>query len=97
MLLGDGTAARLANSDAATRDTMVVVPLVLAVILLVLMALLRAVVAPLYILGTVVLSFLASSVSRSSSQVLGETSVDATCRSSSSSSSWRSASTTTSS
>lgn len=58
VLLGDGSAARLDNSAAATHDTKLILPLVLAVILIILMLLLRAVIAPLYVLGTVVLSFL---------------------------------------
>ncbi len=43
--------------QALRRDAKLIVPLVLVLILLVLMALLRAIVAPLYVIGTVVLSF----------------------------------------
>jgi RND superfamily putative drug exporter len=58
VLLGDGSANRLDFQNAAGRDFKVIVPLVLAVILLTLIGLLRALVAPLYLLATVVLSFL---------------------------------------
>ncbi len=43
--------------DGAQRDAMKIVPLVLLVILLTLIALLRAIVAPLYLIGSVILSF----------------------------------------
>jgi RND superfamily putative drug exporter len=43
--------------DGAQRDATLVVPLVLLVILLTLIALLRAIVAPLYLIGSVILSF----------------------------------------
>lgn len=53
-----GQAAMDADTRAASlRDLKVIVPLVLLVVLLVLAVLLRAVVAPLMLLGTVVLSF----------------------------------------
>ncbi|MEV6396601.1 MMPL family transporter [Streptomyces sp. NPDC051907] len=58
--VGGGTAALLDMDEATTRDNMVIIPLVLAVVLLVLMLLLRAVVAPLLLIGTVVLSFAAA-------------------------------------
>ncbi|MET7422696.1 MMPL family transporter [Dactylosporangium sp. NPDC005555] len=59
-LVGGDTAFE-ADGDAVTsRDTLVVVPLVLAVILVVLMLLLRAVVAPLVLLASVVLSYAAA-------------------------------------
>src|SRR6185437_2803420 len=48
------------NSDVeryATRDRNVIIPLVLLVVLIILGLLLRAVVAPLVLMGTVVLSF----------------------------------------
>jgi putative drug exporter of the RND superfamily len=43
--------------DGAQRDAQLVIPLVLLVVLLTLIALLRAVVAPLYLIGSVILSF----------------------------------------
>jgi putative drug exporter of the RND superfamily len=43
--------------DGAQRDAQLVVPLVLLVIFLTLIALLRAIVAPLYLIGSVILSF----------------------------------------
>ncbi|MEU0558696.1 MMPL family transporter [Dactylosporangium sp. NPDC006015] len=56
-----GDTAYEADGDAVTsRDNLVVIPLVLAVILLVLMFLLRAVVAPLVLLASVVLSYAAA-------------------------------------
>jgi putative drug exporter of the RND superfamily len=57
VLLGGGTAERLDYREAASRDFRVIAPLVLAVVLLTLILLLRAIVAPLYLLGTVILSF----------------------------------------
>ena len=58
VLIGEGTAARLDYGDAARRDALVVIPLALVVISVALVILLRAVVAPAYLLATVVLSFL---------------------------------------
>jgi RND superfamily putative drug exporter len=46
------------TSEAVSRDTWLIVPLALALILVVLAVLLRAIVAPLYLVGTAVLSFL---------------------------------------
>jgi RND superfamily putative drug exporter len=43
--------------DGAQRDAQLVIPLVLIVVLLTLIALLRAIVAPLYLIGSVILSF----------------------------------------
>ncbi|WP_367324587.1 MMPL family transporter [Streptomyces sp. HUAS ZL42] len=54
--VGGGTAALLDMDNAQTHDNYLVIPLVLAVVLLVLCALLRALVAPLLLIGTVVLS-----------------------------------------
>ncbi|MEV0978449.1 MMPL family transporter [Streptomyces sp. NPDC049915] len=54
--VGGGTAALLDMDHAQTHDNLLVIPLVLAVVLLVLGILLRAVVAPLLLVGTVVLS-----------------------------------------
>lgn len=58
--VGGGTAAVLDAETATTRDNYVIIPLVLVVVLLVLTLLLRAVVAPLLLIGTVVLSFAAA-------------------------------------
>ncbi len=53
-----GLSATMADyRDGAQRDATLVVPLVLLVILLTLIALLRAIVAPLYLIGSVILSF----------------------------------------
>jgi RND superfamily putative drug exporter len=60
VLVGGGSGERYDYRVAGARDTKVVAPLVLLVVLLTLVGLLRAVVAPLYLLGTVILSFLAS-------------------------------------
>ncbi|GAA2356083.1 membrane protein [Catellatospora methionotrophica] len=59
-LVGGQPAADLDQRDANARDNAVVAPLVLAVVLLVLIALLRSVVGPLLLLLTVVISFAAS-------------------------------------
>ncbi|MCQ0005789.1 MMPL family transporter [Actinomadura madurae] len=58
--VGGMTATQLDIKRASTRDNKVIIPIVLAVVFLILIALLRAVVAPLLMMGTVVLSFLAS-------------------------------------
>jgi RND superfamily putative drug exporter len=58
--IGDGAARFRDQGVAERRDLLVVAPLALAVILLVLICLLRALVAPLFLLGTVVLSYLGS-------------------------------------
>lgn len=58
--VGGNTAVNLDVQRAASRDTMLIIPLTLAVVLIILMALLRAVVAPLILLATVVLSFAAA-------------------------------------
>jgi RND superfamily putative drug exporter len=54
--VGGGTAALLDMENAQTHDNFLVIPLVLAVVMLVLGVLLRALVAPLLLVGTVVLS-----------------------------------------
>ncbi|GEL25094.1 membrane protein [Pseudonocardia sulfidoxydans NBRC 16205] len=59
-LVGGVTATQLDTQAAAERDLRVVVPAVLVVVFLVLAALLRAVVAPLLLIATVVLSFAAT-------------------------------------
>ncbi len=56
-LIGGITAENHDNQQALSRDAKLIVPIVLLLILLVLIALLRCVVAPLYVIGTVVLSF----------------------------------------
>jgi putative drug exporter of the RND superfamily len=56
-VLGGATAENHDNQRALSGDAKLIVPLVLLLILLVLIALLRCVVAPLYVIGTVVLSF----------------------------------------
>jgi RND superfamily putative drug exporter len=56
-LVGGQTAVQLDGREAATRDTLLIVPIALVVVFLILMALLRAVVAPLLLIGTVILSF----------------------------------------
>jgi RND superfamily putative drug exporter len=56
-LVGGGAAFYLDTKVAANRDNKVIIPIVLVVVLLILMGLLRAVAAPLILLGTVVLSF----------------------------------------
>ena len=55
--VGGITAENYDNEQALSADAKLIVPLVLALILLVLIALLRCIVAPLYVIGTVVLSF----------------------------------------
>jgi RND superfamily putative drug exporter len=56
-LVGGVTAQNHDNRDALARDARLIVPLVLALILLVLVVLLRCLVAPLYLIATVILSF----------------------------------------
>src|SRR3954465_1032103 len=58
--LGDGRALRADYGDAASSDQSTVIPLVLLVIGLTLIVLLRALVAPLYLLATVLDSFFAT-------------------------------------
>src|SRR4051812_45343432 len=57
VLVGGITAEEHDNLSALRRDAKLIVPLVLLLIFLVLVVLLRAIVAPLYVIGTVVLSF----------------------------------------
>jgi RND superfamily putative drug exporter len=59
-IVGGQSALNLDVQDASRRDRNVIIPLVLLVILVVLSALLRALVAPLLLIGTVVLSFAAT-------------------------------------
>ncbi|MEU8342093.1 MMPL family transporter [Spirillospora sp. NPDC048832] len=58
--VGGMTATALDIERASSRDNKVIIPIVLGVVFLILIALLRAAVAPLLMIGTVVLSFLAS-------------------------------------
>jgi RND superfamily putative drug exporter len=59
-MVGGYTAANLDIQDTAQRDRLVVIPLVLGAVLVILMLLLRAVVAPLLLTATVVLSYVAT-------------------------------------
>jgi RND superfamily putative drug exporter len=59
-LVGGESAVYLDQQDAGARDRNVVIPLVLALIFLILIGLLRAIVASVALLATVVLSFLAT-------------------------------------
>jgi RND superfamily putative drug exporter len=59
-LVGGATAGDVDGQDSAASDRLVVLPLVLIVVFLVLAGLLRAVIAPLLLIATVVLSFLAT-------------------------------------
>ncbi|RBY85986.1 MMPL family transporter [Blastococcus sp. TF02A-26] len=56
-LVGGNTALNLDVQDASQRDNLVVIPLIMLVVLVVLGVLLRALVAPLILIATVVLSF----------------------------------------
>jgi RND superfamily putative drug exporter len=55
--VGGGTAVNMDVEHYATRDRNLIIPLVLLVVLIILALLLRAIVAPLILIGTVVLSF----------------------------------------
>jgi RND superfamily putative drug exporter len=59
-LVGGPTAEEADLRSATARDTRLLVPLVLAVVLVILILLLRSLVAPLMLMGTVLLSFLAA-------------------------------------
>ncbi|SEE53285.1 MMPL family transporter [Jiangella alba] len=59
-LVGGNTAIALDAQNAASRDSVVIMPLVLAAVFVILMILLRAFVAPLILIATVVLSFAAA-------------------------------------
>ena len=56
-LVGGGAAFYLDTKTASQRDNKVVIPLVLLVVLVILVLLLRALTAPLILIGTVILSF----------------------------------------
>jgi putative drug exporter of the RND superfamily len=59
-LVGGPTAIEFDVRDAAGWDSIVIPPLILLVVFLILIGLLRAVVAPLVLIGTVIISFLAA-------------------------------------
>lgn len=59
-LVGGPTAIEFDVRDAAGRDSLVIPPIVLVVVFLILVGLLRALVAPLVLIGTVIVSFLAA-------------------------------------
>jgi RND superfamily putative drug exporter len=59
-LVGGPTAVEFDVRDAAGWDSIVIPPLILIVVLLILIGLLRAVAAPLVLVGTVIVSFLAA-------------------------------------
>jgi len=59
-LVGGETAIQLDTGVASRRDERVVIPLILAVVFLILVVLLRALVAPLVLIGSVVLSYAAA-------------------------------------
>jgi RND superfamily putative drug exporter len=59
-LVGGPSAVEFDVREAASWDSIVIPPLILLVVFLILMALLRAVIAPLILIGTVILSFLAA-------------------------------------
>ena len=59
-MIGGPTAVEFDVRDAAGWDSKVIPPLILLVVFLILVGLLRAVVAPLVLIGTVILSFLAA-------------------------------------
>ena len=57
MLIGGEVAEAYDTREALKRDTWLIVPIGLGLILLILIVLLRAIVMPLYVIGTVILSF----------------------------------------
>ncbi|GAA4713131.1 MMPL family transporter [Phytohabitans rumicis] len=59
-VVGGDTATELDTQRAANRDNLVVIPLILGVVFLILVVLLRALVAPLLLIGSVVLSYAAA-------------------------------------
>jgi putative drug exporter of the RND superfamily len=60
VLVGGPTAEEHDLRDSTARDNVVIVPIALLVVFLILAALLRAIVAPLVLIGTVILSFVAA-------------------------------------
>lgn len=59
-LVGGATAIALDTNSTATNDLKKIIPIVLAVILLILMLLLRSIIAPLLLIATVVISYVAT-------------------------------------
>jgi RND superfamily putative drug exporter len=59
-LVGGTTATTIDTNDAGAHDRNTIIPIVLVVILLILMLLLRSILAPILLIGTVVLSFAAT-------------------------------------
>jgi putative drug exporter of the RND superfamily len=59
-LVGGPTAVEFDVRDAAAWDSLVIPPIILLVVFLILIALLRAITAPLVLIGTVIISFLAA-------------------------------------
>jgi RND superfamily putative drug exporter len=59
-LVGGSTAVEYDLRQAATRDTTLLIPLTLLIVFVILVGLLRSIVAPLLLIATVVLSFLAA-------------------------------------
>jgi RND superfamily putative drug exporter len=59
-LVGGPTAEEYDLRESAARDNKVIVPIALVVVFLILMLLLRAVIAPLVLIGTVILSYAAA-------------------------------------
>ena len=60
VLVGGATAIALDTNTTATNDLKKIIPTVLAVILLILIALLRSIIAPLLLIATVVISYIAA-------------------------------------
>ena len=60
MLVGGPTAEEYDLRQSATRDNRLIVPIALLVVFLILVALLRAITAPLVLIGTVILSYFAA-------------------------------------
>jgi RND superfamily putative drug exporter len=60
VVIGGPTAVEADLRDAATDDTLLLIPLALVIVLVILIVLLRAIVAPLLLVATVVLSLLAA-------------------------------------
>ncbi|MFE5407689.1 MMPL family transporter [Microbacterium sp. NPDC056569] len=56
-LVGGETATDIDTNDTSTRDRTVIIPVILVVILVILMLLLRSILAPVLLIGTVILSF----------------------------------------
>lgn len=59
-IVGGPTATAVDTNDTGIRDRSVIIPVVLVVILLILMLLLRSIVAPLVLIGSVIVSFAAA-------------------------------------